>query len=209
MKNCININTTKEGTVININENASQKEIIDSLIDKLIELKRLYKHDTTPIIVTGKVLKNDEIDEIESLIKSMINVEVTIDSPRVLGLAQIERTYRKNTLKSETLFYKGSLRSGQKLEFEGSIVISGDVNDGAEVLAQDNIAVIGRLRGLAHAGAKGNIGAKIYAGEIEATQLRIGNVIYKKDKKQEKENKDKNKVFKYAYIDKKNCFIIE
>ena len=204
MKNCININTTQEGTVITINENAEQKEIIDCLIDKLIDLKRLYKRDTTPIIVTGKILKNKEIEEIETLIKSMIKVKVTIDSPKVLGLAQIKRTYRKNTSKSETLFYKGSLRSGQKLEFEGSIVVSGDVNDGAEVLAQDNIAVTGRLRGLAHAGAKGNLGAIITATSIESTQLRIANIINRR-----KKNLEKKEIKTYAYIDKKNNFVLE
>ncbi len=54
-------------------------------------------------------------------------------------------------------FYKGSIRSGQKMEFEGSLVILGDVNAGAEVLAEDNVVILGILRGMAHAGAKKEI----------------------------------------------------
>ena len=77
-------------------------------------------------------------------------------------------------------FIKGSLRSGQRMEFEGSIVILGDVNDGSEVIAEDNIVVLGCLRGMAHAGAKGNEKAIIAANLIEAPQLRIASVIKRK-----------------------------
>ena len=56
-----------------------------------------------------------------------------------------------------------SLRSGQKEEYSGSIVICGDVNAGAEVIAGGNIMIMGALRGLAHAGAHGNTMAMISA----------------------------------------------
>ena len=46
-------------------------------------------------------------------------------------------------------FIGGSLRSGQRVEFEGSLVILGDVNAGAEVVAGENVVVVGILRGLA------------------------------------------------------------
>ena len=53
-------------------------------------------------------------------------------------------------------FYKGTLRSGQMLESESSIIILGDINPGAKVIAKGNIIVLGSLKGTAYAGANGN-----------------------------------------------------
>ena len=63
------------------------------------------------------------------------------------------------------------------MEAEGSLVILGDVNSGAEVVASDNIVVLGVLRGLAHAGAKGNKQAVVAAGLFDAVQIRIANIV--------------------------------
>lgn len=177
MKNCITINTKKDSIVIKIDENAEQDEIMQELNQKLVELKKLYKEDDTPITVTGKVLKNKEIDQIQEEINKNINVKVFFDSPRILGLHGIKKTFNKDIATSETKFHKGALRSGQRIEFEGSLVILGDVNDGAEVIASENIVVLGALRGLAHAGAKGNNDAMIAASSIESQQIRISNVV--------------------------------
>ena len=173
MGNCISISIKKNQVSIRIDENAEQREIISELKRKIIELKNLYKEDKTPILITGKVLKNKEMDEIQGIIKRFLNVQIEFDSPKVLGLHGIKKTFYKEVATSETKFHKGSLRSGQRLEFEGSIVIIGDVNAGAEVVASENIVILGILRGLAHAGAKGNKDAVIEAVEIDAAQIRI------------------------------------
>ena len=70
MKNCVSINLKKNEIVIKLSDNATQREIVECLRRKLPELKKLYKDEKTPITVTGKVLKNREIDEIQELIKS-------------------------------------------------------------------------------------------------------------------------------------------
>ena len=72
-----------------------------------------------------------------------------------------------------------TLRSGQKVESEHSIVIFGDVNSGAEVIAGGDIVVLGTLRGVAHAGAYDETGGGrvILALHMQPTQLRIGMVI--------------------------------
>ena len=173
----ISINLRKDEIVIKLSENATQEQIVEGLKKKLTELKKLYKDEKTPIKVTGKNLKNKEIDEIQDLIKSKIDVEIEFDSPKGLGLSNIKRTFEKEIAISETKFHRGSLRSGQRLETEGSLVILGDVNSGAEVIASDNIVVLGALRGLAHAGAKGNKQAIIAAGLFDAVQVRIANVV--------------------------------
>ena len=167
MKSCISINLRKDKIVIKIAENAEQKHIMWSLNKKLPDLKKLYKDEKTPIKIVGKVLKNKEIEEIQKLIKENIDVDIEFDT----------RTFNQHIATSETKFHKGSLRSGQKIETEGSIVILGDVNSGAEVIASDNIVVLGNLRGLAHAGAKGNKEAIIAAGNLDAVQIRISNIV--------------------------------
>jgi septum site-determining protein MinC len=105
--------------------------------------------------------------------------------PKALGLHNIKKTFNLNISTSETKYHRGSLRSGQKLEVEGSIVILGDVNSGAEVIAAENIVVLGTLRGLAHAGANGNKDAIIAAGTLDAVQLRIANVVKEIDREEE------------------------
>ena len=204
MNQCITINTKKDNIVLKINEDADQKSIIECLKEKIEELKKLYKNDKTPIYVTGKVLKNREIEEIKSNKKKKIDVEITFESPTTLGLYGITKTYNKEISVSETKYHKGSLRSGQRIEFEGSLVIIGDVNDGAEVVAGDNIVIIGTLRGLAHAGAKGNKDACIAATSIEPLQIRIANVI----KEMSKEKGETTEKLTYAYIDN-NDIILE
>ena len=205
MSNCIIISIKKNQVVIKIDENAEQREIISGLKKKIIELKNLYKEDTTPILITGKVLKNKEMDEIQTIIKKFIDVQIEFDSPKVLGLHGIKKTFYKEVATSETKFHKGSLRSGQRLEFEGSIVLIGDVNAGAEVIAGENIVVLGNLRGLAHAGAKGNKDAIIEASEIDAVQIRIADKI----KEIEKDDSEIKQVKTSAYINDKDELILE
>ena len=185
MGNCVSINLRKNEIVIKIAEDAEQKKIISELTKKLSDLKKLYKEDKTPIKIVGKVLKNKEIDEIQELIKEKIDVDIDFDMPKSLGLSSITRTFKQEVAISETKFHRGSLRSGQRLETEGSIVIIGDVNSGAEVIASDNIVVLGNLRGLAHAGAKGNKNAIIAAGKLDTVQLRISNIVKEIDRDEE------------------------
>ena len=122
----------------------------------------------------------------------------------MLGLHGIKRAFSKEIKSSETKFYKSSLRSGQKLEFEGSIVILGDVNAGAEVVASENIVILGSLRGLAHAGAKGNKQGIIAANMIDCPQIRISNKI----KEIEKEESEEETIKSYAYISDESDEII-
>lgn len=205
MKNYINISMKKDQVIIKIDENAEQRDIISALKKKMIELKNLYKDDKTPILVTGKVLKNREMEEIQSLIKRFLEVQIEFDSPKVLGLHGIKKSFYKEIATSETKFHKGSLRSGQRIEFEGSLVIIGDVNPGAEVIAGENIIVLGDLRGLAHAGAKGNRDAIIEAVAIYATQLRIADIV----KEIEKQDGEIIEIKTSAYINDKGEMVLE
>ena len=178
----ISINLRKNENIIKIQEMAIQKDVIKELKQKLPDLKKLYKEEKMPIRVTGKALKNAEMDEIEQLIKEYLDIEVNFDMPKELGLSSIVKTFNQTIRISETKFHTSSIRSRNKIEVEGSIVILGDVNSGAEVIATDNIIVIGNLRGLAHAGAKGNKEALVAASGFDAVQVRIANIVKEIDK---------------------------
>ncbi len=203
-ENNIMIQTKKDKVILKIEDTADQKQILQELKKKMTELKKLYQDETTPIWVTGKIFKNEEMEQIQEMIQKVIEVEVKFDSPKILGLHGIKKTFSKEIATSETKFHRGSLRSGQKVEFEGSLVILGDVNAGAEVLASENIIVLGILRGMAHAGAKGNKEAIIAAASIESMQIRIANIV-KEIEKEELEDEIKT----CAYINEEDEIILE
>ena len=198
MRSNITIKAAKDEIIIKLNPESTQEEIVEKLKKKLTELKRLYKTAQNPIYVTGKDLSKNEELEIKNLILDKIDVEIKFDSDVNLGLHGIKKSFSKEIESSETKFFKGSIRSGNKIEYNGSIVILGDVNFGAEVIAEDNVVVLGVLRGLEHAGAKGNKKAIIAASSIESLQIRIGDIIKEFEKNSEDEVvKRKN----YAYVE--------
>ena len=79
--------------------------------------------------------------------------------------------------RGETVIVGRTVRSGGRVESSGSVVVLGDVNAGAEILAHDDIIVLGTLRGVAHAGVGGNDHAIVWAQRILAPQLRIGSAL--------------------------------
>jgi len=76
-----------------------------------------------------------------------------------------------------TMHVRQNLRSGQAISTPGNLVLIGDVNAGAEVIAGGDITVWGALRGIAHAGVGGNNEAEIRALKLDPIQIRIGNAI--------------------------------
>ncbi len=87
-------------------------------------------------------------------------------------------------LSVEGLVVRRTLRSGQSLRHPSHVVVIGDVNPGAEVVAGGDIVVWGRVRGLVHAGALGDEGAVICALDLAPTQLRIAGYIARSPEEQ-------------------------
>ena len=88
------------------------------------------------------------------------------------------RKFAVEDLGEETaLFLQRTVRSGTRIEFAGHVVILGDVNPGAEIVSEGNIMIWGHLRGMVHAGAKGNRKAVICALDLSPTQLRIADEV--------------------------------
>lgn len=75
----------------------------------------------------------------------------------------------------DTIYINQTLRNGQTVDYDGNVVIIGDCHPGSEIKATGDITVWGVLGSIAHAGAKGNVEAKIRALKMNAVQLRIAN----------------------------------
>ena len=124
----------------------------------------------------------------------------TTDVPQdISGSQEIEMTEQTDIISQDAredtpvhedntgLFYKGTLRSGQTLETQDSLVIIGDVNPGAKVIAGGNIVIIGALKGSVTAGCNGNPNSFVMALSMEPIQIQIADVIARSsDTKQRK-----------------------
>lgn len=89
----------------------------------------------------------------------------------------VGRREADSLMDENTILVQRTLRSGQKIFYDGNVVILGDVNPGAEVVASGNIIVMGVCRGVVHAGAAGNEQSLVMAFRLQPTQLRIANHI--------------------------------
>lgn len=81
------------------------------------------------------------------------------------------------------LWIQHTLRSGTRIEYPGNVLVFGDINPGAEVVAGGSVLVWGRLRGVVHAGMDGDREAVVGALEFSPTQLRIAGEIAVSPKK--------------------------
>ena len=137
--------------------------------------------------VNELVALRDQLSERGISLWAVISESPTTEkTAQLLGLAtriskprpEESRKFAVEDLGEETaLFLHRTLRSGTRIEFAGHVVILGDVNPGAEIIAEGNVMVWGRLRGMVHAGAKGNRKSVICALDLSPTQLRIAEEV--------------------------------
>ncbi len=118
------------------------------------------------------------------------NSPTTEQTAQVLGLATrlsqpSSKTQQRDNAVSDTSKQEGedailvrrTMRSGYQINFAGHVVVIGDVNPGAEIIAAGNVVVWGHLRGVVHAGATGEIDAIVCALDLSPTQLRIAGQV--------------------------------
>jgi septum site-determining protein MinC len=163
---------TKDGLIIYLNEDCEYEKLKEQLIERLEKTKNFFMGAKVAGI-QGKSLSSNEESEIIDIMNNKFGM-IMVEKP--------VRCYKKEEVfngldEGITKFVKTTLRSGMKIEFKGNVVIMGDVNPGAEVIAYGNIVVMGYLRGTAHAGANGNNKAFVSALRLLPTQLRIGKFI--------------------------------
>ena len=124
----------------------------------------------TPIKAESKeihpVLQHDEI-----IAEQMVEQEIEEQKDEEISAKKVEAE------NLPTLYLRKTIRSGQSISSDGNIVVIGDVNPGAEIIAKGDITVWGILGGIAHAGSDGNNYSRIRALKLNPVQIRIGEVF--------------------------------
>jgi septum site-determining protein MinC len=151
---------TRGGILLSL-EPTDSAELLEALSD---EQKALLANK-----VTVELSEKTPWSLLESIAKKVAEVGGELETVR--PPSSIIRT------KGETIIIAKTIRAGGLVESTGSLIILGDVNAGAELVAEDDIIVIGSLRGIAHAGATGNEQAVIWAQKILSPQLRIAGQL--------------------------------
>ena len=125
---------------------------------------------------TSLTFNKEEATETQSVNEILQHDETTIEP-------KVEESDKENFAKANeaqnlpTLYLKRTVRSGQSISSDGNIIVIGDVNPGAEIIAKGDITVWGILGGIAHAGSDGNNFAKIRALKLNPVQIRIGDIF--------------------------------
>ncbi len=144
-------------------DNQTVNEELETALDKIFgegDFEERYPEEDTEETAVSDNEKEIVVEEVED----------------VVDYEEVKRN-NKETEKLPTLYIHRTLRSGQSLSSEGNVVVIGDVNPGAEIVAKGDITVWGVLGGIAHAGSDGNTYSRIRALKLNAIQLRIGDIF--------------------------------
>ncbi len=187
----------RDGLLINVNEkdwHVAQSKLLQYLDEQLDFLKGanliLSLGDLT-LKAADLGLLRDQISERGLTLSTVLTTSSqTEQTAQALGIAtSIENTnpsqeqmpnissLTTSILGEDAILIRRTLRSGNKIQYPGHVIVFGDVNPGAEIIAGGDVFVWGKLKGTVHAGASGNVNAVIGALELSPTQLRIADHI--------------------------------
>jgi septum site-determining protein MinC len=192
-KSLIQIKGMRDGLLISLDD-APWNEQRNAFLTQVDAQPAFFKGARLALDVASQVLHVNELVDLRDQLseRGIFLWAVISESPttemtaQLLGLAtriskprpEEMRQFAVKDLGDETaLFLDRTLRSGTRIEFAGHVVVLGDVNPGAEVVAEGNVIVWGRLRGMVHAGSKGNKDAVICALDLSPTQIRIAEEV--------------------------------
>jgi len=187
----IQIKGLRDGLLV-ILDDASWEEQHTAFLAYVDSQAAFFKGARLALDVASQVLNVQDLVELRdqlsergiSLWAVLSESPTTENTAQLLGLAtriskprpEESRTFSVEDLGEETaLFLNRTLRSGTRIEFAGHVIVLGDMNPGAEIIAEGNVIIWGRLRGMVHAGSKGNKEAVICALDLSPTQLRIAD----------------------------------
>ena len=208
VNNSVIIKGNKYGIIVVMSPDISFDELKDLITEKFKESSKFFEKAKMAISFEGRMLSNEEQKDILDIIGKHTDMQIVcvIDNdPGKEELFQKTLDQKLMELDNNTgQFYKGILRSGASLEFENSVVIIGDVNNGARVVSKGNIIVLGSLKGNAFAGATGNTDSFVVALDMRPTQIRIADVIARSP---DKPVKDELKEAKIAFLEDGNIYI--
>lgn len=180
----------KSGLTLIIPETGSFEEYMNALRNQLDQSKDFFKGAKITLKMGNRRLLDEERASLLELIKNAgMVIQRTGDDPESPKKDRAKRQIDQKSL-IPSLTIRKTVRSGQRIEYEGNILVMGDVNPGGEVIATGDIVVLGKLRGTAHAGAKGDRLAEIFAFQIKPVQIRIAEVFTRSpEKEREKETR--------------------
>ena len=187
MSNQVIIKGKNDRLVIALNPKADFLELCDILKTKILEAKNFIGNSRMAIEFSGRKLTSEQEDiligiltENSNIVISYIftekNEKVEKKNKEKKSKDQVMALSKLNPLMEEgkTHFYRGTLRSGAKIESDGSVVVIGDVNPSSIIKARGNVIVLGRLNGTVYAGLNGDDKAFVTAIYFNPIQLTIG-----------------------------------
>ncbi|MBQ7066180.1 MAG: septum site-determining protein MinC [Lachnospiraceae bacterium] len=211
MTNYVNIKSFPHGLKVFLDEKATFDELLNEIVIKFKDSEKFFKNTKIAITFEGRTLTDSEERQIIGAIVSACDIQITC----IVGKDQeTEHTFLKavtqmayEEAQNTGQFYKGTLKDGQLLETEKSIVILGDVYPNASIISKKNIVILGGLYGEAYAGADG-ANHFIIALDMAPQKLRIGDFRGQLTEKQNRWLIKPKHVPKIAYV-KDNRIVFE
>ena len=176
MSNHVIIKGKNDRLVIALDPDISFLDICDILKTKILEARNFIGNSRMAIEFSGRALTNEEENILIGIITDNSNIVISyIFSKREDSNEEIDLEHLNPLIEEgKTHFYRGTLRSGSKIESDGNIVVVGDVNPSSIIKARGNVIVLGHLNGTVYAGLGGDDRAFIGAVHFNPIQLTIG-----------------------------------
>lgn len=180
MQEQVIIRSNKYGLEVHLNPELPFEELLLEVKHKFQEAGKFFKGATMAISFEERILTREEEEQLIELISKTADVHIVciIDNNRTT-----EKIYRSIIEQSQEdmdrrdgLFYRGTLKRRQLLESESSVIVLGNVEHGAKVIAKGNIIVMGELKGMAHAGASGDRDTIVAALSMLPQRLKIADL---------------------------------
>lgn len=192
MKNPVIIKSFPNGLSIFLDSELPFSELLNEIAVKFSESANFFKDASMVLSFEGRVLSDQEERQIVDTISanSRLNIVCIMgkdeETDRNFVKALQKLSFHQEVMENAGQFYKGTLKDGQILETENSIIVLGDVYPGACIISSKDIVVLGGLYGQAYAGGNGEDGHFVVALEMSPEKLKIGDFKYKTSEKQSK-----------------------
>ncbi len=207
MKNPVIIKSFQNGLSIYLDADMPFDDLLEEIGLKFRESAHFFKDASMVLSFEGRKLSDQEERKIINTItdNSELNVMCIMGKNEetnknfIKALQKI--SFHQQIMENAGQFYKGTLKDGQMLETENSIIVLGDVYPGACVVSSKDIVILGGLYGQAYAGGNGAEGHFVVALEMSPEKLKIGDFKYKTSEKQSKWSIKPKVQPKIAYVE--------
>jgi septum site-determining protein MinC len=196
-RNAVSIKGAKSGLQIVLDDKVDFEEVVSQLRARLEATDAFFQGSRVAVDVGDRVVTREQWSTLEAMLRQKnlvltaalavqedsrsmarsLGIPLVTESKRDLPAAERRRLPLDVEGGQEGLFIRRTLRSGQVIRYPGSVFIMGDVNAGAEIIAEGDITVWGSLRGVVHAGSSGDESALVCALHLGPTQLRLAGHI--------------------------------